>query len=327
MADLVKLRAGSSPFATLGGLLSYMPAAPSTDPIGKDVCVPVAPMLRDAGRRFVPDSPSRAAILRRAIDALGPDADTMALITAIVALEDQEPPPPSSLSIEDRLVETLPEDVLLGIIEWFARSAPEGLLTIVNEAPEMGGLRRLVHLARSSGVQAVHIRRTTVSRTGLTELLRMEPDVMSVDLPMPSEEPRWTAACRELEEVVAAAREGPASGRAPTWIVPRLTKCDASYDVLEGFFDRWLLAGGAACIDATTAAAAERIQPLPLPRSAQERLARTVMYVRWDAGIHACDVFTRGGTELPTASLRSDSIEEAWRARVAERRRRAGGSK
>ena len=66
---------GAGPIASMGGLLGYVPVAPVSDPIAKDVCVHVEPLVRDAGVRFIPDEPSRALALSRLVASCGVPAD------------------------------------------------------------------------------------------------------------------------------------------------------------------------------------------------------------------------------------------------------------
>jgi hypothetical protein len=62
-----------------------------------------------------------------------------------------------------------------------------------------------------------------------------------------------------------------------TWIVPRLTRCDATYDDIEGFYDRWMLTWGACALDPLThEEPGDRIAPLPLPGVVANRRAWSI---------------------------------------------------
>ena len=72
--------------ASFGGMLGYHPRRPQLDPIGREVCVPVEPAVRDAGRRFVYDLPRSMARVRRVAAVLGEgmvEADAGAVVRAV----------------------------------------------------------------------------------------------------------------------------------------------------------------------------------------------------------------------------------------------------
>ncbi|MBL0922155.1 MAG: hypothetical protein IBJ10_08520 [Phycisphaerales bacterium] len=75
------------------------------------------------------------------------------------------------------------------------------------------------------------------------------------------------------------------------WAVARITRCDAVYEQVEPFYDRWTLRCGAAVIDPLPAAPGPwseeggRIGPLPTPAHARARLARERVHVRVDGAV------------------------------------------
>jgi hypothetical protein len=321
VSDLVKLRRGSNPFATIGGLLSYMPAAPALDPIGRDPCAPIDPGLRDLGLRLIPDSPARAELLSRVLAAVGPDrcatASLKELLPLIEEFREQVTQPPTCLTIE--LGETGAEQVGRLIID-FAAAAPGGLLTLRAGAGGLQVIEPAMAAARSAGRVATHLRMTLEPGVDVAALIGLGADIISVDLPGPEITEQWDAAHRALDAFVAASRAQQVGGQPRTWIVPRLTKRDGTYSVLEGWYDRWVLTTGAAAIDPLASAReGERIRPLPLPAGARRRFDRSVLYVRADGSVHARDTFERAAADSPVANVASHSFDEIWR-RVREER-------
>jgi hypothetical protein len=67
------------------------------------------------------------------------------------------------------------------------------------------------------------------------------------------------------------------------WIIPRLTRCDASYGEIDPFFRPQLIAAGWAVIDPLDAPRlGERIAPLPVPATAQRRFAAGIRVIGID---------------------------------------------
>lgn len=102
VADVLSLRSGrataacmaveagqtaAGKFASIGGMLAYVPVAPTTDLIAYPVCVTIDPEIRDAGDRFVVDGP--ASITARVVERLGDralSADAAAAVRAAAAI-------------------------------------------------------------------------------------------------------------------------------------------------------------------------------------------------------------------------------------------------
>jgi hypothetical protein len=110
-----------------------------------------------------------------------------------------------------------------------------------------------------------------------------------------------------------------------TLIVPRLVRCDATYELIEGFFDQWTLAAGTAVIDPLPAALpGQRIRPLPVPCSYRDRLARTAMFIG-GGGVVALDPRgvgeTRGWSAVDSPINAADTpLAQIWQRLLARRR-------
>ncbi|MDX2145896.1 MAG: 6-hydroxymethylpterin diphosphokinase MptE-like protein [Planctomycetota bacterium] len=69
--ELAAQAGAAGPFASIGGLLGYIPVAPQLDPITRPSCVVPTPLVRDAAVRCVLDSPSQTRMLLEAADRAG----------------------------------------------------------------------------------------------------------------------------------------------------------------------------------------------------------------------------------------------------------------
>jgi hypothetical protein len=316
---------GGSERATIGGMLGYVPTAPSADPIARPVCVAAVPAVRDAQFRFIPDSEPRRALLARALGSLGDGvlrAGALEIVSAIAPTQTTPPEgPPQELMLElcpgrrtsgarSRWLRGLSDPIErpampLGLAERilteFGRLRHDGALTLGGAGDPLlhPDLLRIVHLARRAGVAGVHIRTDLLCEREQLDALLEAADVISIDLMAESAHvyrvlmgaDQFQRVRGNLEYLLMQRgeprRSVPNSPPVP-WIVPRMTRCDAVYEELESFFDRWVLAAGAAVIDPLPARQPqERIEPLPVPRRAVQRLARERMVILSDGRVPA----------------------------------------
>ncbi len=73
LAQIIERRVGVGTFASIGGLLGYVPTAPQVDFIARPMCVSIPAGVRDAARRCVLDTPARAAALLGVLASAGLD--------------------------------------------------------------------------------------------------------------------------------------------------------------------------------------------------------------------------------------------------------------
>lgn len=315
LADLTRLRTGAGSFATIGGLLGYIPAAPGLDPVGRDGCARIDPAIRDLGVRLIPDAPRARAIIEGVLTTLGgaaataPMADVLPQLRRLAA---EAPAAPSQLTIELAVAtgescrrSPLSRDALAAIVGDFARTSPRGLLTLRDDRADPSSLGPVIAAARAAGKVTIHIR---TSAADATALATVDADIISVDAPA------------NADALIHASRRDTVGGRPRAWVVPRITKSDASYPDLEGFYDRYLSTTGACAIDPLGAARpGERIEPLPLPASARRRFGLTCLYVRADGCVRAGDLLDASDPAPPVASFLNASLVDAWRAVLAAR--------
>ncbi|GAB4550242.1 MAG: hypothetical protein Tsb0013_11880 [Phycisphaerales bacterium] len=250
-----------SMFASLGGVLGYVPMAPRHDPIARPECVQIDDRLRDAGVRTIADIDPD--LVRIAVDG-GPD--TIGAVTALRAGVLADGTPTEHVIDAAKLARP---DAERGIAS-FAQRSPMGLVTLIGLDVD------LLTRARDAGL-LVHVR---TDLRDYDEAL-LHADIVSVDCVST----RRNAYARltgvdALEDVLAhlerlLTERTFAGGMPTTWVVPRITKRDDTYEDIEAFYDTWLVRAGACVIDPLPAPiAGERIGPLPVPERALERLGR-----------------------------------------------------
>ncbi len=297
-------RAGA--FGTIGALLGYIPVAPQADPIGKPVCVTIAPRLRDLGLRCIPDAPFERAALaelleRAANDASAPSADDLAAslggacdreraeIVRIELCTHRAGAGERALWLghDSGRGSIIPLAQALDAVQRFAD--PHAVLSFEGRGdpllhPEW---RTIIASALRAGYGTVHVRTDLRASPDVRDLAALAPHVVSVDLL--ADTARTYAAitgCDSFEQVRAniesllTARAADA-GLPATWIVPRITRCDAVYEEIEPFYDRWLMSTGAAVIDPLPVPMpGQRIAPLPPPECVLARDRARIVTIR-----------------------------------------------
>ncbi|MDQ7013135.1 MAG: DUF115 domain-containing protein [Planctomycetota bacterium] len=295
-------RAGG--FASIGGLLGYVPDSPILDPLAKPGCVRVGPEVRDIGVRAIADSAWRCAVLGRAFG--GRDATTVAaadigddLRAAAMELATRGP---SHLKLElcpGRRTGGLLAQLLAGtkrgidrepmgvaeavrLVEELASVRPDAAVTIGGAGDPLmhSAWREVVGAATDAGL-AVHVRSDLqCERETAMALLESGAGVVSIDLLADTAEAYRTMAgassfahARENLIAMLESRSARIGGRMPdVWVVPRITRCDRVYEEIEPFYDRWLRTAQACVIDPLPRrVAGDRIERLPEPLGAAWR--------------------------------------------------------
>jgi hypothetical protein len=366
LAELASQRPRAGVFSTLGGLLGYIPVAPIADPIARDACVRVDPILRDAHARVMCDTSEHARSIRSVLETEGIDADTATLLHALDPLMlGSTPSGPGHLTLEV-CAGRLTSGLRLGWLTGTAREPVErprmSLRVATRIFAQLGTLRsdacvtlagagdpllhpelhEIIAAARESGVLGVHVRTDLVrddlvhDHGALERLLALDADVISVDVAADNAHiyrqlmgiDTFDRVRSGVESLASVLRERDASGFGPPWIVPRLTRCDETYEQIEGAYARWLMVCGSCVIDSMHAPGAlarteernRRITPLPLPRRASRRARRQEMLILSDglAPVHAWDL--RG--EMVVGDASREPLGDLWRRVVT---RRSGG--
>lgn len=319
----------------LGLALGYVPSAPVTDPLGTRACVAVEPCVRDAGMRFIAVG---------GVETSEQDTDRRGareLVQAVKkSVRSQDDAAPASLTLD--IARRADETWAVCMIEELASLRPDARVTLLADTDTIEVTGNLVCLGAKAGL-SVHVRvAADVGTNAMRVLLRARPDVMSLDFVRSDLETLSTTmataadcqasidragrVCRtlvhEIQETVGADAD---RTRARTRIVPRLVRCDATHELIEGFFDEWTTLLGIAVIDPLrTPLPGQRIRPLPIPRSYRCRLARSSMFVK-SGGVVSFDPRGIGETLSRSAiesvvDVGSLPLVACWQALLARRR-------
>jgi hypothetical protein len=367
LRELDERAAQAGVFASIGGMLGYIPVLPMPDPIAKTHAYAPDPVVRDAPARFIPDSAFSRDLLTRALAPLADSIDTATgeqiarLVTDhLESARATMPPAPQELILElctGRLTcgergnwfmlgpARIPHDAIerpaitlpfaQRILAELAELRPDAIVTLAGAGDPLlhPHAMKIVELAKRSGVASIHLRTDLLVDPGaLDELLDSGVDAISVDLMAHSATTYRTLmgadaharARGNLERLIerrAQRRAAEPHDTLPTpHIVPRLTRCDAVYEEIEAFYDHWILAAGAACIDPLPPQAAsprERIEPLPIPAIAARRLSMERLLVLSDGRVPISEHDLLG--ERPAGDLTREALGPVWK-RVLQRR-------
>jgi len=283
LSRLVDMRRRGSRFATIGGILSYIPSAAAADPIAADACIKIDPAQRDAPpagaqplqltlEPTAAPTNTRGGERRTWFPSLTPalpiEFDTVERIIAEHATAER----PIALTLASRGGSSVMGDPIRHprFIE---------LMTMLRDDPRIGFIHLRTDLADGpAGDLDDAIVRAIASA-----------DVISIDLLAQTETAYAKLSgndctlqsvldrAQRLNQIIQSERtEGPLGVKGPPerWIVPRITRCDATYDQIEGFYDHWLGLLGHAVIDPLPRPIEnQRIAPLRTPPLASKREA------------------------------------------------------
>jgi hypothetical protein len=264
-----------NPGSGFGPTLAYKPSSPQADPIGKDVCVQIAPAVRDCPARLIYDHPESIALMDALADRAdhddGHDADDASTLAAAVMayLADNPPTAPQWIRLE-----ITPRRTATGPI------VPQHHVQLKRPDMNMAAARHIVeqvaawpgcplmigHLgdpllhddfaaivlaAKEAGVCSTAVETDLlINDDALLDLLDLPIDILTVrlnaDTPATYERMMGVAAYEQvmgrierlLNERNRRVRETGQPAGVP-WIVPRLVKTHDTLADMELFFDRW----------------------------------------------------------------------------------------
>jgi len=286
----------ANPWASVGGALRYSPAKPAPDPIANAICVGVDPELRD---RHPTPAPHLALELTTRRARRGGLRDAWLRL----------PPEPIDADAQNTI----------DLVRAVCASRPNACVTLAGRGDPMlhPDFDRIAQEILDPGC-ALHVRTDLAGAEDAPDrLLALAPDVVSVDL---------YAASRQGYEIATGADDYPlvtrrldrlrqtrdnSCGLPRPWIVPRMTRCDALLEHIEGFYDGWLRVLACAAIDPVPPGARdERLQPLPLPRLARRRFAAATLCV--SASGEIIDTHDDRCTGDPLRQADAEMIRQDW---------------
>lgn len=288
LEDIARSREAAGVHACVGGLLGYMPTNPKMDPIARSHCVGVAPAVRDAVIRCIPDTAARAAFIERALLSAGRSVEHATAADVAGALSEHataaRPGAPSLIAwtLDDGAL-----DARLPALEGAAVTISAG----TRDMDDIETAAARVREAAGAHGCALHVR-VDLDRDerDVDALLALAPDVISVDVHGDSAASyeavtgRGAAAFARsranLERLVRSRRNIDADLRptgwaaATPWVAARLTRRDEVFEEIDAWYDRWTVITGHAVIDPLGAPLpGARIAPLTAPRLARVRAA------------------------------------------------------
>ncbi len=312
LTDFANSAHDAGAFATVGGLLGYMPLKPQSDPIAHHLCVKVKPETRDRLTRFIADTRSaHHDNAEHTEEVIAPAPNHLILeITPRRATPANAAANRPDMSIE----------LATNIFSQLAAVREDAVVTLSGFGDPLlhPDLAPIIRAARQAGIAGVHVRTEALApQESIQTLLNAEPDIISVDLHAATAPTyaqltgadRFQEALNNVEWLLSA--RNTVGGLPRTWVVPRIVRRDAVYSEIESFFDRWLLLAGAGVIDQLPAPVeGERIVPLGKPALARRRDWRERMMILSDGAVLSDERDAAGARAI--GSVVGSSLGELW---------------
>lgn len=316
--SLVSLQDIASPLGTVGGVLGYVPVRPQADPIATPLCVKVDPCVRDLGLRAIADSTPGRQLIAGAMDRLEDRATDASATQAARALERVRP----FRAARTLILELCPGRLTSADFGAWKRGGPipgdrwaidlKAAHALIREHTRLREdavvvldgpgdplmhpqVLDIVEMADEAGAACVHLRTDLLRDTlDAARLAESGLGVLSVDLLATNARTyaaltgldRFDAVVERARNIVDA-RPALSAGLPTPWVLPRMTKCDATLEQVEAFYDHWTMTLGGAVIDPVPAWFEDRIRPLPVPHARWLAAEANTVRVRCDG--MACD--------------------------------------
>jgi hypothetical protein len=338
----------------IGPLLVYQPDLPQADPIALDTNVQTPHRLRSASIRTTADSPRQIALLERALSSLGtddPDGESLVAAMEQATIELACELPPMHIVIETSartqdgndgqpLSLSIAETIFAELSRWSAFGDIGVTFTGEDDPVSHPELGAMIEMAREAGALSVHVRTNLQSATeqSIDELIEASPDVLSVDFdrfePMPGLPALAPAphvddpmVLQRLQRILNGRRHlsGPMNTGAIAlpWIVPRLRRSTATFELIDAFYDRWMQALGTAVVDPLPRFTRggetihDELTPAVTPLAVRAHALQTRMTIRPDGSIPLAELDVPGQKTI--GRLGERSIAELWRELAADR--------
>jgi len=338
VGSLSQAAQSSSVLSSIGAMLGYIPIGPQGDPIASPLCVGIDPILRDACVRMVADSTLRVQAMAAAYKGLGDDAMTVQtpiLVKAFVnELQTRQYNVPSQIQLE-------PSTIRIQTGLWGAmHNTPVNPMMmdanqaskLINEARLIGDESSIIFSGRGDplthpealniiqhanglGIPNIELRTDLINQPhDLQSILNSGIGVLSVDVLADTQSTYHTMTAQSTFETLLDHMQTLFNTRTSTpgilpspWIVPRITRCDATYPDIQGFYDRWLTVCGSAVIDPPKLNTEGRIQPLRIPDHRADQLAEKTLRIQADG-----QVINHLGQPIPNTNALELGIEQSY---------------
>ncbi len=274
----------AKPWATIAGVLSYMPFNPLADPIAKALCVNIDASVRDEPRWQETQLPEH-------------------LIIELAAKDNTD-----HLSSEE----------WQSLLRNAASAFPNACVTFAGTADPLTQPNALdiITTARAAAFSYIHVRTSPQNNRDQLLALAQTVDVISLDFDAPD-----SRDAIENTEALLTARARVSRHDLP-YIVPRLTRRAETSQAIEAFYDHWLMKAGAAVIDPNHQDSSEsnpndRFAPLTPPTLAQDRARNQTLFI--NAQGEATTGFTDKHPGKPVTTALTADLTQLWNAVRAAR--------
>lgn len=326
IVELAKGQRENIIFASLGGLLGYIPTNARPDPIVKPFCLGIDPAIRDVGWRCIPDD----ALSRRNLEAAIGSVSSASAMEVAGAWQRFHRQPGSPRFITAEINSDTDLSKLVDVIERMVRAEASSLnvtLRHTKNALPSPSWTPFMHRLAAIGC-GLHLRTLLHGGERDAELIAAWPlDVVSIDVLANSPATYQAIHGMDAFHGVLKGIERLVKDRAwqaglpCQWVVPRITRCDQVYAEIEAFYDAWLLLAGAAVIDQMPdVCPGERITPLGKPGHIAQRDAAQRLFIRAGGDVWADE----RGTGALVGNVWTDGIDAVWSRRAAAPQRWTG---
>jgi len=345
-AHLVEELAERNRLSTIGGLLVYQPHAPQGDPVARDANVQIDHRVRGSLMRATFDASRWRTAAEKVVGRLGCDASWVDIAAAPEAERAAIEATPRHLVIElnqdrsstglfarSRAAVARRDPITLDFLRRVFRECADidDLVVTFDGAGDPilhAQFEDCIRAAHDAGIRGIHVRTELRGVTdAIDSLLELPVDVISVDV-QADRASTYRAMMgddgfkrvlanldRCIQRRTRLTEHAPNAAFALPWIVPRISRCHATYEDIDTFFDRWQAVLGTAVIDSIEVQEGD-LPPLAsaaAPARVLRRDAGSVMHIRCDGAV----TDSARPTAAAVAHLHRDSFEVAWR-RVLE---------
>lgn len=338
---LSKAAQSSSVLSSIGAMLSYIPVGPQGDPIASPLCVGIDPLFRDAGVRMIADSTIRIQAMAAAYKGLGNDGvktNAAILLKAFVNelnIRQHNAPARIQLELTTTRIQTglwatmhntpanpmnMDADQASNLINQARILRDECSIIFSGRGDPLTHPHALniIQHATEQGITNIELRTDLINQPyDLQSILTSGISVLSVDVLADTESTYHTMTGQNTFETLLDTMQTLFNTRSSTpsilptpWIVPRITRCDATYPDIQGFYDRWLTVCGCAIIDPHPPKlnTEDRIKPLYIPDDRALQLAANTLRIQADG-----QVINHLGEPIPNTNAFELGIEQSYK--------------
>lgn len=340
-----------------GGMLEYDPRNPQSDPIGRNMCMPIDATVRNAVLRATYDGSRWRGLVEYVFERVGEERfgeigseEVVRLMTERMTAETDALPRwvtveltgergVSGVIVPQHHVDLKRGKMDIGLAEKIFDEIGEEDDVVLT----LGGLGdallhdkwvELVEKAHGAGVWGIHVETDLlVGEVELRQLLELPLDVLSVRLNADTAETYeklmgHDGYDRVMNNIQWLLNERRVAGRGGLpWIVPRMVKTRENVEELNPFFDRWMYYCSHAVIEGATTGCGlmedQAVINMAPPRRFGCRQLSRRMTVHSDGKVVLCDQDWLGRAVV--GDVREQRLSEIWRSMDDVRREHSEG--